>query len=455
LFEASDFSDKLLGLELEDEGIRYQILAEFRERLVGGESTDLLLDEILKRFREKGWLQESKKQRTDATNIVSAGRRLKRIELVWEALSKALELCAIHAPRWLEKQIDERWVRQYARPLGWRELPKQAGERERYGRQIGADGYALWQCVLQSPFYEEWHAKPEIEAWRQIWIQQYYQQDGQVYWREPPVAQRISTPYDLDARYSDKKGRGGHVGYQIHLTETVTTKKQLAVVTDVTTTPTSTTANQVLPCRELTPETQLTDAGYVDAPNLVHSREVFGIDLFGPTSTDSSWQKKQANEYDLAHFKIDWEHRQVICPENQASSSWHERLSQRGQPIVQVKMPSRLCKPCPSRSLCTKASARTILFRQQTEYEALTAARARQETDEFVQLYASRSGVEGLVSQALAISTRRSRYMGLPKTHLQTVLTAVPINLQRAAQWLLSGHRARTRRSPLLALHVT
>lgn len=456
----------MLGLELEDEGIRHQILTEFRERLIKGESTDLLLDEILQCFREKGWLKEKKKQRTDATYIVSAGRRLKRIELVWEALSKALEVCAIQAPRWLEKQIDERWVRQYARPLGWRELPNKEEEREKYGQQIGEDGCYLWHCLLNSPFYEEWSDKPEIEAWRRIWVQQYYQQDGQVFWREtsesPPVADRISTPYDLDARYSDKKGRGGHVGYQIHLTETVTTQKQLSVVTDVTTRPTSTTDNQVLPliqrklvARELTPETHLTDAGYVDAPNLVQSREEFGIDLFGPASTDSSWQKKQAQGYDLAHFKIDWEQRQVICPENQLSSSWHDRVSTRGQPIVQVKMPSRICKPCAARALCTQASVRTIVFRQQTEYEALATARARQETAEFGQLYAARSGVEGLVSQALAISTRRSRYMGLPKTHLQAVLTAVAINLHRAAQWLLSGHRSRTRRSPLLALNVT
>ncbi len=147
----------MLGLELEDEGIRYQILAEFRTRLVRGASTDLLLDEILIRFREKGWLKESKKQRTDATYIVSAARRLKRIELVWEALSKAVEMCAIYAPRWLEKQIDERWVRQYARPLGWRELPNKGEERETYGQQIGEDGYKLWQCLVNSPYYQEWY----------------------------------------------------------------------------------------------------------------------------------------------------------------------------------------------------------------------------------------------------------------------------------------------------------
>lgn len=93
------------------------------------------------------------------------------------------------------------------------------------------------------------------------------------------------------------------MGYQIHLTETVTTQKQLSVVTDVTTRPTSTTDNQVLPliqrklvARELTPETHLTDAGYVDAPNLVQSREEFGIDLFGPASTDSSWQKNRPKD---------------------------------------------------------------------------------------------------------------------------------------------------------------
>ncbi|WP_190273142.1 transposase, partial [Methylorubrum extorquens] len=42
---------------------------------------------------------------------------------------------------------------------------------------------------------------------------------------------------------------------------------------------------------------------------------------------------------------------------------------------------------------------------------------------------------------------RRSRYLGLAKTHLQHLLTAAAINLGRLAAWIDDAPTARTRRS--------
>ncbi len=46
-----------------------------------------------------------------------------------------------------------------------------------------------------------------------------------------------------------------------------------------------------------------------------------------------------------------------------------------------------------------------------------------------------------------AYEVRRSRYVGLAKTHLQHVLTAVAINLVRLMAWLTGTPRTRTRQS--------
>ncbi len=67
--------------------------------------------------------------------------------------------------------------------------------------------------------------------------------------------------------------------------------------------------------------------------------------------------------------------------------------------------------------------------------------------------YAARAGIEGTISQGVrAFGLRRSRYVGLPKTTLGHVLTAVAMNLARVSDWLADVPRAATRRSPLLAL---
>jgi transposase len=64
-----------------------------------------------------------------------------------------------------------------------------------------------------------------------------------------------------------------------------------------------------------------------------------------------------------------------------------------------------------------------------------------------------RAGIEGTISQATrSFDLRRSRYIGLAKTHLQHVATAAAINLTRLADWLMDNPTAQTRLSSFAAL---
>ncbi|HSH80596.1 MAG TPA: transposase [Herpetosiphonaceae bacterium] len=61
----------------------------------------------------------------------------------------------------------------------------------------------------------------------------------------------------------------------------------------------------------------------------------------------------------------------------------------------------------------------------------------RQTTAAFHAEYAIRAGVESTFSAGVrAHELRRSRYIGVAKTHLQQVLIAVAINLVRVVKWL-------------------
>ncbi len=72
-----------------------------------------------------------------------------------------------------------------------------------------------------------------------------------------------------------------------------------------------------------------------------------------------------------------------------------------------------------------------------TQHAALQAARKLQQTETFQQKYALRRGVEATISQGVrAFDLRRSRSVGVPKTHLQHLAIATAINLVRLVNWL-------------------
>lgn len=69
--------------------------------------------------------------------------------------------------------------------------------------------------------------------------------------------------------------------------------------------------------------------------------------------------------------------------------------------------------------------------------------------------YALREGIEATISQGVrAFGMRRSRYLGLAKTHLQHLGIAAAINLVRAVAWLDGDELAPTRVSAFQRLYL-
>src|SRR5215471_7886588 len=135
------------------------------------------------------------------------------------------------APGWLGAVIDACWQEVYGQRIdNWR-LPASAARRRELAVRYGRDGYRLLDAA-RGPRAPAWLGElPAVAALRQIWVQQYYrvidEHGERVIWREagehglPPGRTGIVSPYDLDARYSEKRGKGW-LGYKVHLTETCT-----------------------------------------------------------------------------------------------------------------------------------------------------------------------------------------------------------------------------------------
>ena len=136
--------------------------------------------------------------------------------------------------------------------------------------------------------------------------------------------------------------------------------------------------------------------------------------------------------------------------------SWTPAVDNRDNDVIKLKFARRDCRMCEHQATCTtsRPPRRRLTIRPRDHYLALQAARARQETKEFKEEYAMRSGIEGTLSQGIrAFEMRRSRYFGGRKTHLQNVLTATAMNVVRVGMWLSETPRAKTRQSAFVRLH--
>lgn len=458
----------VLSLSLEDAGFHYSVLSEFRDRLVRHDVGLRLFNTLLEACQQQGWTVPGGRQRTDSTHVLAAIQRLNRLELVGQTLQHALNTLATIAPIWLKSQLPTEWWDRYAKKLDSYRLPKSETERRLLAEQIGRDGLFLLALVEQGGTPSDVGKLHEVMILSQIWNEQYLWDPDHtnLRWRDrhtlPPAADRMVSPHDQDARYSSKR-ETEWAGYKVHLTEAcepdqphliVHVETTVATVQDVEVVP---PIHHALQQRQLLPDTQIMDSGYISAAHIVDCDTIYDVTLLGPVRPDVSWQAQHPEAYDVTAFDIDWEAQQVTCPQGHMSSYWQSHTGLRGNPIIEINFRKTHCGPCPMRSLCTrsKSGPRVLTLLPQTEFEALQHARQQQTTDDFQKQYQKRAGIEGTIGQAAnAYGMRQARYIGLEKTRLQHLATATAINLQRIAAWLDRTPLAPTRVSAFARLAV-
>ena len=371
-----------LGLGLDDEGFDFSVLSEFRSRLVAGGMEAALLEALLARLGELGLVGAGMPQRTDSTHVLGRIRELNRLELAGETVRAALEALAAAAPDWLAGVIDASWQRVYGQRIADIRLPESKARRAALAVQYGRDGYLLLRAV-RGPAAPGWLAGlPAVEALRRIWIQQFCLEPGgareKVIWRGdeqglPPGRARIISCYDLEARYADKRGTGWG-GYKVHLSETCHQpgpdgrRPGPNLITNTETTPAPVTdaemtepVHDTLAARGLPPGEHAADTGYASADLLLAAR-ARGITLLAPLPPDGSWQARSGG-YTAAMFTIDWDARQVTCPQGARSSSWTPSRNTNGADGILARFtratasPARPAPGAPPRSVPAARSA--------------------------------------------------------------------------------------------------
>lgn len=208
----------------------------------------------------------------------------------------------------------------------------------------------------------------------------------------------------------------------------------------------------------------------VDRPTLTRTGPAGGPDIFPPRSTaptpscccarcDSSAQARAGTGYDKTCFTINFDTRQVTCPQGQTNTCWSPAV-QRGTEVIVVKFAGTTCRPRPARTQYTtaKRGGRQLTFYPRDLHHALMAARTRQASNSWQDNYKLRDGVEGTINQALDITgARHARYRGLPKVRLQHAFSATALNVIRLDAWWTTDplRKPRTSRLEHLSYQLT
>jgi len=438
-----------LHLPLDTDGFDSSVLCEFRKRLLIHSAEARVFDQVLTQMRVLGLMKTRGIQRTDSLALLMRARELGRLELVFETMRCTLHALLKVAPEWLRATIPAEWVKRYRKHC--RDERQSDAERAALTLVIGDDGQWLLDRLHAADTPEELKDLYMVGILRTVWEQHFERVDGTLQFRKPGEydgKERIQTPYDLEARWSEKGGTGW-IGYKLQVTET-DDDDHPHLITDIAVTPSIEDDRSALPeiqerqkQRDVLPGGRYVDKGYTSGPNLASSA-TYGEELLGPLSTPSTPQSRLEDGITNDQFQADFDQRTVTCPGGHTA-----RLKRQGKQGWRAQFAAATCAACPLRSRCCSGKAgRGLTFRD--DYERLLAARARQQTEEFKGAYKQhRPGVEGCLSVLVrGHGIRHCRYAGRATNHLRSLFVGVAVNLRRAAVWL-AGIRHRPKRMGL------
>jgi hypothetical protein len=101
-------------------------------------------------------------------------------------------------------------------------------------------------------------------------------------------------------------------------------------------------------------------------------------------------------------------------------------------PYFQAKFSNRDCGQCPVKAACTRSNVRVLSFLPRELYDIQSESRTEQRTQEWLSRYSLRAAIESTISEFVnGHGMRQCRYRSEEKAHVQHVLTAIAVNLER------------------------
>lgn len=150
-----------------------------------------------------------------------------------------------------------------------------------------------------------------------------------------------------------------------------------------------------------------------------------GTDLVSPLASPSE------PEVHKTAFDIDLDTKQVTCPQGHVATDPKTVKDAQGRPVLLFTFERKTCEACPLFERCVHSKTKGWSICTHYHEKLLQDARARQQTDEFKEIYVLRAAIEREIAGLVQHGLREARYIGKAKNRLQAQWTGAAINLRR------------------------
>jgi hypothetical protein len=444
------------AVDLRDRYISPRTLWDHSKKLAGSGLLDTILNSINERLIEKNCI-EFQRQRLDSVQINGNMAKLSRIQL-FHATAKAFlrDLRRKHKGLYemVGLAISDKYLSDDKKAKGSSYQVfggGKPGERGVTLKGIAKDIYTLIELFKDQP---EITNKQSFKNLQRLFSDQCVvthsgptagnpESHVQVGLKEPKEisGNALQNPSDPDATYSGHKGQG----YHVQLMETCGTtagdeNKTLNIITyvhvegaDVHDGKSTIPAIEAAAMAEAKPEVVLADTSYGSDANHEKAKEM-GVELIAPVGG----KDPEADKARLADF-IFQDDEVIACPEGQ--KPWATKTTNGGKTIVGFN--KSVCDNCAKAKACpVSISGDKAQLAFDHKDLRLSRRRAREQTAEFKEQYAMRSGIEATNSRlARETKLKKLRYRRLPKIRFAVFLKVIGLNFKRVYSSAMSKKR--------------
>lgn len=415
-----------LGLPVDEDPPDHSTLCTFRAQRLGEEKFRQVFENIVKQCIDKG-LVTGNRQIIDSTHILA--------DITINSLTGLVALCRQNVLRDIEKQNPK-----VAEKLGIKE--PQYTKHDRFARkEEHLDKEVSKARSLLDDIASELD-QGSIEVTPELVKDLGLLEKAAVTDRDDAAIDRLVSPVDADARAGKKTGKRW-AGYKGH----VIIEEDSEIITAVEATPAniddgsqlSGLLRQQEEAHELVPEQLSGDKAYGTGANLdiLESKHITGY-----VSLKEKYNRCGRDLFTQDDFKYDAESNTVTCPAGCVSHRGRRDLVLSEEVRRKGKMfqfTHKQCSGCELKPMCfngnSKIHGRAVHISYYEPY--YQQMKARMESEDGKTAYRNRYRIEHKVADlARWCGMRRSRYRGLTKARIHTLLAAIVSNIKRMARLL-------------------
>ncbi len=421
-----------LNLPTDFAGFDPSSLTYFRQRLIEHKKERYAFDRFVQVGRAAGFIPDRVTVLTDTTRTKGAGAVMDTYTLLRKGIRKLLKQCGYAAAakqRGLSPET-QRLIATYVEQnrkakIDWTDPQQRVAQL----KVLFQDAEAALELATEHMD----DADVRSTGWLLVKIMGddiEPDDQGQPQIAEGTAPDRIISITDPEMRHGRKSSAVRFDGFKA----AVTTEQSSELIVDIQDIPAAgSDGRELLPTiarveqhTGMTVERIIGDGAYGSGENRASCAEhqPAPVDLVAPLA------RPDAPEVDKSAFAIDLAAQTATCPQGHTVSA-QAGSPKLGLPTLRFTYPRATCEACPLFKRCVKSktAGRTV---QTHPYEAyLQAARQRQQTDEFQDVYRLRPPIERTQAELVDHGLRNTRYLGHPKRQLQRLWQAAAVNLQR------------------------